>query len=347
MIAKYLIAGLSALWLSPQALPATPPDTIELKDFGSYHIGGERVTLAGLPVQNIQVVPGGPVRKSDPNGDYEVGQMYVQFMKLAHPRSPLPLLFWHGGGMTGVNWETKPDGGRGWQQFFLRAGFDTYVSDAVERGRASWPRYPEIYKDAPEHRTQNAAWEMFRIGPAGGYVSDPAKRVAYAGSQFPVAYFDQFWKQTVPRWTGTDSLAQKAYDQLLGQVGPGLLISHSQGCTFAFRAALNQPERLKAMVLLDPSGAPDPRAADVARVKAIKLLVIWSDNFDKSALWQSYRANVNRYLDAVIRAGAAVDVIDLPATGIHGNSHMMMMDRNSDQIAQLTLDWMRRNRLVD
>jgi hypothetical protein len=27
------------------------------------------------------------------------------------------------------------------------------------------------------------------------------------------------------------------------------------------------------------------------------------------------------------------DWIDLPALGIKGNSHMMMMDRNSDQIA--------------
>ena len=36
--------------------------------------------------------------------------MYVQYVRLAEPRSPVPLLMWHDGGMTGVNWETTPDG---------------------------------------------------------------------------------------------------------------------------------------------------------------------------------------------------------------------------------------------
>ena len=32
---------------------------------------------------------------------------------------------------------SKPDGKPGWQHFFLDAGYDVYVSDAIERGRAS------------------------------------------------------------------------------------------------------------------------------------------------------------------------------------------------------------------
>ena len=56
---------------------------------------------------------------------------------------------WHGGGLSGVTWETKPDGKPGWQNYFLKAGHDVYVSDAVERGRASWARYPEIFKTEP------------------------------------------------------------------------------------------------------------------------------------------------------------------------------------------------------
>jgi hypothetical protein len=41
--------------------------------------------------------------------------------------------------------------------FFLRAGFDTYVSDAVERGRASWAPYPQVYAEAPYFRTAKEA----------------------------------------------------------------------------------------------------------------------------------------------------------------------------------------------
>jgi len=44
----------------------------------------------------------------------------------------------------------------------------------------------------------------------------------------------------------------------------------------------------------------------------------------------------------VVAEGGRVDTLDLPARGIHGNSHMLMMDRNSDQVAGLIQDWLAR-----
>ena len=41
-----------------------------------------------------------------------------------------------------------------------------------------------------------------------------------------------------------------------------------------------------------------------------------------------------------VRRGTNVTRIDLPKTGARGNSHMLMMDRNSDAIAQLIQNWM-------
>jgi hypothetical protein len=117
-----------------------------VKEVGSFHVGGRAETLSGLPTKDIVFSAGAPPIKVDPNGEFEVEQMYVQYVKLAQPKGRVPLLLWHGGGLSGVTWETKPDGKPGWQQFFLNAGYDVYVSDAVERGRASWARYPEIFK---------------------------------------------------------------------------------------------------------------------------------------------------------------------------------------------------------
>ena len=34
-----------------------------------------------------------------------------------------------------------------------------------------------------------------------------------------------------------------------------------------------------------------------------------------------------------------MDWLDLPAEGIAGNSHMLMMDTNSDEIAARILEW--------
>ena len=57
----------------------------------------------------------------------------------------MPLLLWHGGVLISATYETKPDGGEGWLTWFLKKGWDVYNSDAVERGRAGWAIYPDIF----------------------------------------------------------------------------------------------------------------------------------------------------------------------------------------------------------
>ena len=236
-------------------------DTLSVADVGSFHVGGRAVSLSGLPTKDVVFTAGSAPIKVDPNGDFEVEQMYVQYVKLAQPRAKYPLLLWHGGGLTGVTWETKPDGKPGWQQWFLNAGYDVYVSDAVERGRASWARYPEIFQGEPMFRTKKEAWELFRIGPSyevGG------ARVAHEGQQFPIEAFDQFGKQGVARWVTTDAAIQKAYDALVQKVCPCIIVVHSQGGNFGFNAALTAPDKVKALVAVEPSAAPDPTKVDVA-----------------------------------------------------------------------------------
>ena len=38
--------------------------------------------------------------------------------------------------------------------------------------------------------------------------------------------------------------------------------------------------------------------------------------------------------------GRRIDVVDLPDVGIKGNSHMMMMDKNNAEIADLIQKWL-------
>jgi hypothetical protein len=53
------------------------------------------------------------------------------------------------------------------------------------------------------------------------------------------------------------------------------------------------------------------------------------------------------YAEAVRAAGGKVDVVNLPETGIKGNSHMLMMDRNNAQVADLIQKWLADKCLVD
>jgi hypothetical protein len=94
---------------------------ILLKEIGSFHIGGHEAVLSGQPTKEVSFTAGMAPVKVDPNGQFEIEQMYVQYFKLAAPKFRYPLLMWHGGGLTGVTWETKPDGKPGWQMFFLNS----------------------------------------------------------------------------------------------------------------------------------------------------------------------------------------------------------------------------------
>ena len=313
---------------------------MQVSDVGSMHVGGRPVTLSGLPVREIVFTPGAPPFRVDPNGDFETDQMYVQWVKLANPSGRYPILMIHGGGLSGVTWETKPDGNPGWQKYFLKAGYDVYVADAVERGRASWSRYPEIFKGEPFFRTKKEAWELFRIGPADSYQTDPAQRKSWPETQFPTAAFDQFAKQGVPRWSTNDAATQRAYDELVQKICPCVIIVHSQGGNFAFNAALKAPDKVRAIAAIEPSGSPDPAKTDLKNLKGVPHLFVWGDRLDTNDLWKKITPALGRYRDGLIAAGTPVTEIKLPERGIRGNSHMMMMDRNSDEIAGMVKSWL-------
>ena len=315
---------------------------LRIHEIGSFHVGGELVRLEGLPPRDRISTPGGPVHRIDPNGEIMAGQMYVQYVRLAEPRSPVPLLMWHGGGMTGVAWETTPDGRPGWQMSFLRAGFDTYVSDAVERGRAAWAPFPQVYPEPPYFRTAKEAWEeIFRFGPAGSWNADPAKRHTHPGLRFPAAHIESFLSQFVPRWGCNDAATQGAYDALLRRFDDGaVILTHSQGGNFGMTAAVHAPERVRAVISLEPSGAPDPARQDARRLKDVPHLFIWGDHLNRHKVWVEALPASKKWSDALRDAGCAVAWFDLPALGIRGNSHALMSDDNSDEVARLALDWL-------
>lgn len=309
-------------------------DSIVLKDFGSFFTGGGNFTLTDKSLYEASFVKGGPVRSVDPNGDFETGQMYVQYYKLAEPTCRYPVLLWHGGGVTGACWGSTPDGRAGWDKLFLQNGYDIYVSDAVERGRAGWSRYPDIYETEPVFRSKQEAWINFRIGEQ--YSSVASERVPLVATQFPYEYFDMFMKQSVPRWTSNNAAIMAAYEEYIQRVGECILVVHSQAGEFAGYIAQKYPQYIKALVMLEASAVSSVynSSADVPT------LYIWGDNIRAGSLWEKYRANVYEFFRRQQADGKQVKWLDLPAHGICGNSHFLMLDKNSEAILALTVQWL-------
>ena len=239
-----------ALSLAATQALAQGKEPIALRDMGSFHIGGRHIEITGQPIKEVVFTPGGVPAKVDPNGTYQVEQMYVQYFLAQNPKGKLPLLLWHGGGLTGVTYETKPDGGEGWLTYFMRKGWDTYISDAMERGRSGWtPTFRAIRCTLP----LGDPWERFRVGPIGSWNADKAKRVTYPGTQFPIEAYEQFMKQGVPRWLTTDDAIVAAYIELIDKVCPCVVLVHSQSGSFGFKALEARPDKVKALVAVEPT----------------------------------------------------------------------------------------------
>src|SRR3954467_1879062 len=331
--------------LSLAAAPAfadAKKEPIALRDMGSFHVGGRVIEITGQPVKEVVFTPGGVPAKVDPNGKYQVEQMYVQHFLPQNRKGKLPRRLWHGGGLSGVTYETKPDGGDGWMHYFIRKGWDTYVSDAMERGRSGWS---STFKGEAMALPFGDPWERFRMGPIGSWNDDPAKRVSYPGLQFPAEAYPQFMKQGVPRWVTTDDEIVKAYIELVDKICPCVVLVHSQSGTFGYKVLEARPDKVKALVAVEPTLGGDKSKA--ASVKGTPILVVIGDNAKDHPRWKNIRQNSVAYAEAFKAAGGSLDLVDLPDAGIKGNSHMMMMDKNSDQIAGLIQDWLVRKGLSD
>lgn len=332
----------SAQQASP-APAAQPPLT--LKAMGSFHIGGKTFEISGKPVKEVLFSPGGVPAKLDPNGTYIAGQMYVQYFIPQDERGAYPLLMWHGGGLTGVTYETTPDGREGWLNYFLRKGWAVYNSDAVERGRSGWAQYPDIFPGDPVFLTVAGPFDRFRIGDgAGSWNTDPAKRKVLPGNQFPVDAYLQFVKQNVPRWTTTDDFILDAYSQEIEKVCPCVILVHSQAGKFGFDMAQKHPDKVKALIAVEPAAMGDPKQA--AKLAGVPVLMVYGDYIESDSRWPTIRQRGMDFAKLIRDAGGTVDVVNLPEKGIKGNSHMIMMDRNSDEVAALIQNWLVEKKLT-
>lgn len=313
---------------------------LELRDFGSFFIGGGPVDTAGAAPEAHVLAKGGIPVTIDPNGTTMVGQMYVQYALAEQDGGRPPLAFWHGGSLTGATWETTPDGRDGWWQHFLRRGWSCYNVDAVERGRSGWaPRDPH-FAASPILRTGQDSFHQFRIGRrCEDLATASLQAAAYPDCRFPLQAFPDFLKQVVPRWSATDELTLSAYGYLLEKIGPVVLVAHSQGAAFAFKAAERHPDKVAGIIAIEPAQGGD---TDGATLSAIPVLVLYGDHLDLDSRWPSIRARTDAFFQSAASAGAKIDIVDLPDHGIAGNSHMMMMETNNAEIAEFISAWMRK-----
>jgi pimeloyl-ACP methyl ester carboxylesterase len=323
-LALLLCAGAGDTFAQDARSRTTP---LSIAEQGSFFVGGKLVySPANFGQPDPTWIPGQIV----------INQMFVRYQVPAQRKYSLPVIMMHGGGHFGKTYETTPDGREGWGTYFVRKGFAAYVADdpnragsgydvtsinLVRQGLAPLTDIPLISRYAAER-----AWLSFRFGPSYG--------VPYPDTRFPLQAAEQYYAQLIATYRNVEENDKivAAVVALLDQIGPAILLTHSQSGPFGWRAAIERPNLVKGIVAVEP-GLTIP-AGGFAGVAKVPVIMIRGDHETAASIAAS-----QTFVNSLRAAGGDATLLRLPELGIFGNTHMMMMDRNNLDIADLAIGW--------
>jgi hypothetical protein len=273
--------------------------------------------------------------------------MYVQYQIPEGADSHAPVVMVHGCCLSSKSYETTPDGRMGWNEYFLRKHRAVYLPDQVSRARSGFDAtiYNEIKlgkrppSDMPEIRTATSdiAWLGFRFGPSVGK--------AFPDEQFPVEAMEEFGKQVIPDLNGGLPTVNPTWTNLSGlaiKLKGAVLMGHSESGFFPEQAALINPKDIKALITIESlCNAMSPE--QISKLAKIPTLVVFGDHItdvpNSPINWKERFESCGKFVEQVNAAGGDATMMHLPKYGQFGNSHMLMQDKNSNQVADLILKW--------
>ncbi|KAL8999158.1 MAG: hypothetical protein Q9169_001937 [Polycauliona sp. 2 TL-2023] len=208
--------------------------------------------------RTVFFVGGRYVTNETTKSTFAVDQMYVeQLTPERGVKQPHPLIFMHGGGLTGVTWLNTPDNRKGWASYFLEQGYLVHLVDITNVGRSSRPPTTQAYLPTSVESAEQvfASPEKFpntypqaRLHtqfPGTGLRGDPA--------------FDTWYKGIGPNLV--DNVAEEegttvALCELLRQIGPSYLFGHSYTGIMLFTAADRCPDLVQGLYGVEPAAFP-------------------------------------------------------------------------------------------
>jgi hypothetical protein len=228
-------AALLALSLVPTIAAAQDyPDiqsngNLHLRGYGSGYIEGNTHAI------NAQTARGGFPGQP---GLSMIDQMYFQFMlpQAQSGKKHVPIGIVHGCCLNTKSWQTTPDGRMGWDEYFVRQGFDTFMIDQVGRARSGFDATaynkvrtgqvpctadaitgPGGCREIPAIliASDQFAWNVFRWGQTTCTVSPcSTSTLPHTDLKFPINTIGvgpgsnlQFYNMVIPDMNGTLSLA--------------------------------------------------------------------------------------------------------------------------------------------
>ena len=228
--------------------------------------------------------------------------------------------------------------------------------------------------------TDNGAWTAWfgHLLPAGSNVTngtlvphadsrDPEKPTdgrPHVAPKFPLASVSEYYKQLVPNAEVTlpgstcptctpqnlspaNTWTPQNLALLVERLGGAIIATHSQSGIMGHHAARILKEQgklslLKGLITIEGGCSLPQSGLAAADFDAIPYLALKGDYTATSAQCQETVDAINKRR-ADKQGSARAEYMKLDEMGILGVTHMMMLDSNSNQIADLMIDWVGRN----
>lgn len=193
------------------------------------------------------------------SGNITADQLYVEKLTPSGGATQAkPLVFFHGGAVSGVQWLNTPDNRKGFASYFLDQGYMVYLLDHTGVGRSS-----------QEDTTDYVLWNSTTVeGVASGFTdpqADPTYPQAVLHTQWPGTgnkgdpYFTAFSKAVIPftkNWEYGELSMRASGCALLELLGPSYLVSHSSGAQYPIVLSNDCPQYVAGNINLEHSTQP-------------------------------------------------------------------------------------------
>ncbi len=288
------------------------------------------------------------------------GNPAVYFDRLVREDSDgaTPLVLVHGAGHTGACYLQTPDGRDGWAQYFARAGHDVYVLDWPGTGRSGRmdpaALTGEIVAegigafldtlDSPAilltHSMSGAyGWKVLErfpdrvaavigVAASGPGNIEPVPPVLEQGDGYVVVRRGQFDRRV------DLTQARRFDDEIIEKklIGDGST-QFPREALDAYRGSLTETPPRLAYERSNIEGS-QLRLSDFGAMAGTPILLVTAE-----ADPDHTRETDGAIVDWFVERGLETGLCYLPDHGISGNGHMMMLERNSDDIAALIDRW--------
>ncbi|MCP3030269.1 alpha/beta fold hydrolase [Halobacillus sp. A1] len=291
-------------------------------------------------------------------GDSQDNQSLIHSF-IPHESNNTPVVMVPGLGLGANIYESTPDHRNGWAYDFSQAGYPVYTVDTSDLASAGLSE--------SEASASMSKWDSQSIWERWGLGSAPDE--PYPDGQFPADSFEQFYASIPMQIStgggsdstddsesarggkgegagggGTSQVNQQEVDNmisLLEDKGPAILMVHSMGGEIGYEVARQRPDLVKGLVAIEPVGSPTDEQEIEDTFAEIPYLGVYGDYLESRNQVSRLEA-VQTTVDMINENGGTGEVIELTEEGINGNSHLLMIDKNNNEISSQIIDWLDR-----